>query len=145
MYIHERKGWPNLVWDQEKLGGLLAEVRYLQGQLLGHMEALGFQLCEEATLQILTQDVLKTSEIEGEKLDIELVRSSIARRLGMDSGALLPVDRHVEGIVEIMLDATHHYTAPLTKDRLQGWHAALFPTGRNGIHLVTVGKWRTKA
>src|SRR5882724_11301837 len=106
MYIHERQEWPEFEWDQHKLSLLLAEVRHLQGRLLGRMEALGFPLREEATLQTLTQDVVKTSEIEGEKLDPQQVRSSIARRLGMDIGGLKPADRNVEGIVEMMLDAT---------------------------------------
>src|SRR5438552_15704665 len=104
MYIYERKGWPELTWDQTKLVRLLAEVRHVQGRLLGRMEALGFQLREEATLQTLTQDVVKTSEIEGEKLDAGQVRSSLAWRMGMDIGALSPIDRNVEGIVEVMLD-----------------------------------------
>src|SRR6185295_16404244 len=129
---------------QAKLGNLLADVRHLQGRLLGRMEALGFGMREEATLQTLTQDVLKTSEIEGEKLDTQQVRSSIARRLGMDIGAALPVDRNVEGIVEIMLDATRNYDTPLTGERLFGWHAALFPTGRSGMQRITVGGWRTE-
>lgn len=119
-------------------------MRHLQGRLLGHMEALGFGLREEATLQTLTQDVIKTSEIEGEKLDAEQVRSSIARRLGMDMGRSKPVDRNVEGIVEIMLDAIRNYEAPLTQERLFAWHAALFPTGRSGMQRIVVGGWRTK-
>src|SRR5262245_61699487 len=106
MYIHQHKEWPEFNWDQARLAALLAGVRHLQGRLLGRMEGLGFQLREEATLQTLTQDVVKTSEIEGEKLDTETVRSSIARRMGVDIGALRPIDRNVEGIVEIMLDAT---------------------------------------
>lgn len=144
MYIHEQNEWPNFKWDQSKLYDLLALVRHMQGRLLGCMDGLGFQLREEAMLSTLTQDVLKTSEIEGEKLDKLQVRSSIAKRLGIDIGATLPVDRHVEGIVEILLDATRHYDAPLTKDRLFGWHAALFPTGRSGMQRITVGKWRTE-
>ncbi len=145
MYIHEQKNWPLLTWDQASLGGLLAEVRHLQGRLLGRMEGLGFQLREEATLQTLTQDVIKTSEIEGENLDAAQVRSSIARRMGLDVGALPQVDRNVEGIVEVMLDATRKYNAPLTKERLFSWHAALFPTGRSGMQKITVGGWRTEA
>ena len=145
MYIHERKDWPELSWNQAKLADLLAEVRHWQGRLLGRMEALGFDLREEATLQTLTQDVIKTSEIEGEKLDTEQVRSSIARRLGMDIGAALKIDRNVEGIVEVMLDATRKHHAPLTQERLFAWHAALFPTGRSGMQRITVGGWRTKA
>ncbi|MGD1086225.1 MAG: Fic family protein [Verrucomicrobiota bacterium] len=145
MYIHKRKDWPEFQWDQANLAGPLAEARHLQGRLLGRMEALGFRLREEATLQTLTEDVLKTSEIEGEKLDAELVRSSLARRLGMDIGAAWQLDRHVEGIVEMMLDATRKYEAPLTEERLWGWHAALFPTGRSGMGRITVGAWRADA
>lgn len=144
MYIHERKEWPKFIWDQNKLTNLLAQVRHLQGRLLGRMNALGFSLCEEATLKTLTQDVVKSSEIEGEKLDAEQVRSSIAQQLGMDVGAIAPMDRNVEGIVEVMLDATRNYDKPLTKERLFGWHAALFPTGRSGMRRITVGGWRTK-
>src|SRR5207245_11000456 len=129
MYIHERKEWPEFTWEQTNLAPMLAEVRHLQGRLLGRMEALGFQLREGATLQTLTQDVVKTSEIEGEELDAAQVRSSLARRMGMDIGALAPIDRNVEGIVEVMLDATRKHDAPLTRERLFGWHAALFPTG----------------
>ncbi len=145
MYIHERKEWPELSWNQGKLANLLAEVRHLQGRLLGRMEALGFGLREEATLQTLTQDVVKTSEIEGEKLEAEQVRSSIARRLGMDTVAALKIDRNVEGIVEVMLDATRKHGAPLTQERLFAWQAALFPTGRSGMQRITVGGWRTEA
>src|SRR6478735_8223636 len=131
MYIYQRPEWPRLTWNREQLAELLADVRHRQGRLLGRMEALGFPLRQEAVLQTLTSDVLKTSEIEGEKLDTEQVRSSIARRLGMDIGVSLPVMRNVEGIVEVLLDATRHFDMPLTKDRLFGWHAALFPTGRS--------------
>jgi Fic family protein len=119
-------------------------VRHFQGRLLGRMEALGFQLREEATLQALTLDVVKTSQIEGEKLDAGQVRSSLARRMGMDIGALPPIDRTVEGIVEVMLDATRKHDAPLTEERLFSWHAALFPTGRSGMRRIVVGAWRTK-
>ncbi|MBW1902851.1 MAG: DUF4172 domain-containing protein, partial [Deltaproteobacteria bacterium] len=139
MYIHERKDWPNFTWNQTILLDLLAETRYLQGRLLGRMGALGFPLREEATLQNLSEDVLKTSEIEGEILDSEQVRSSIAKRLGIDIGISPYVDRNVEGIVEIMMDATGNYNAPLTVDRLFDWHAALFPTGRIGMQRITVG------
>ncbi|MDR3491323.1 MAG: Fic family protein [Gammaproteobacteria bacterium] len=133
MYIYEYKDWPKLTWDHTKIADILVEVRYLQGRLLGRMTTLGFPLCEEATLQALTQDVLKTSEIEGEMLNTDQVRSSIAKRLGVDLGATLPVDRNVEGIVEVLLDATRSYDKSLTEERLFGWHAALFPTGRSGI------------
>src|SRR5579863_10273562 len=147
LYIHEQAGWeqagwPGFRWDHEALAKPLAEVRHRQGLLVGHMGALGFNLRQEAVLQTLTADVLKSSEIEGEKLDAEQVRSSIARRLGMDIGALKPADRNVEGIVEMMLDATRRYNEPLTSDRLFAWHASLFPTGRSGMDAISVGNWR---
>src|SRR5579862_1302180 len=142
MYIHELKDWPRFYWSMEKLAEPLASVRHRQGRLIGHMEGLGFQLRQEAVLETLTTDVLKSSEIEGEKLDAEQVRSSVARRLGLDIGGLKPADRNVEGAVEMMLDATRHYDQPLTAERLFGWHAALFPTGRSGMHKITTGSWR---
>lgn len=142
MYIHELKEWPNFTWDRTRLVDLLAEVRYLQGKLLGKMATLGFNFCEEATLKILTQDVLKTSEIEGEKLDADHVRSSIATHLGIDIGLPLRDTRDVDGIVEIMLDATRNYDVPLSKNRLFNWHALLFPTGRIRMHNITIGRWR---
>ena len=142
MYNHELKDWPKYRWNHERLAGSLASVRHQQGRLIGHMKALGFQLQLEAVLQTLTDDVLKTSEIEGERLDKEQVRSSIARRLGMDIAGMKPSDRNVEGIVEMMLDATRNYDKPLTADRLFGWHASLFPAGRSGMMRITVGAWR---
>ncbi|MGH7812584.1 MAG: Fic family protein [Candidatus Binataceae bacterium] len=142
MYIHELKDWPRFHWSTEKVAGPLASARHRQGRLIGHMEALGFDLQQEAVLQTLTTDVLKSSEIEGEKLDAEQVRSSIARRLGMDIGGLKPADRNVEGVVEMMLDATRHYSQPLTDERLFAWHASLFPTGRSGMTKIRVGAWR---
>jgi Fic family protein len=142
MYVHELKDWPRFHWSAEKLAAPLASVRHRQGRLIGRMEALGFDLQQEAVLQTLTSDVLKSSEIEGEKLDFEQVRSSIARRLGIDIGALKPADRHVEGVVEMMLDATRHYDQALTAERLFGWHAALFPTGRSGMTRIRTGTWR---
>jgi len=141
-YIHEAPAWPELRWDKERLADLLADVRHRQGRLVGRMQALGLDLREEAALRTLTDDVVKTSEIEGEKLSPEQVRSSIARRLGMDIGALTPTDRNVEGIVEVVLDATGNYDQPLTAERLFAWHAALFPTGRSGMTKITVGAWR---
>ncbi len=117
-YTHTLSAWPNFHWDQGGLTEKLPSVRHRQGRLIGHMQALGFKLQQEAVLQTLTEDVLKTSEIEGEKLDKEQVRSSIARRLGMDIGGLKPADRNVEGIVEMMLDATRHYQMPLSAERL---------------------------
>jgi Fic family protein len=141
-YIHESPDWPNFTWDQARLADPLAAVRHRQGRLFGRMEALGFPLRAEAVLQMLTQDVLKSSQIEGEVLDKEQVRSSLARHLGMDIGALTPADRNVEGVVEMMLDATQKYDSPLTATRLWDWHAALFPTGRSGMSTITVGAWR---
>lgn len=142
-YIHELTGWPDLTWDDSALAQPLAAVRHRQGRLIGRMEALGFPLREEAVLRTLTEDVLKSSEIEGEVLDRDQVRSSIARRLGMDVVGLVPADRDVEGVVEMMLDATQNYAQQLTAERLFAWHAALFPTGRSGMSRITVGAWRT--
>lgn len=142
VYIYQLPNWPRFTWQQDRMAPLLAEVRHRQGRLLGKMENLGFSLQAEASLHTLTLDVLKSSEIEGELLDAEQVRSSIARRLGMDIAGLVPADRHVEGIVEMMLDATQQYQQPLSEDRLFGWHAALFPTGRSGMHKIVVGAWR---
>ncbi|HET6179038.1 MAG TPA: Fic family protein [Candidatus Sulfotelmatobacter sp.] len=142
MHIHELADWPHFHWNGDRLARPLAEVRHRQGLLIGHMRALSFNLRQEAVLQTLTADVIKSSEIEGEKLDAEQVRSSIARRLGIDIGALKPADRNVEGVVEMMLDATRHYDQPLTAERLFAWHASLFPTGRSGMHKIKVGAWR---
>ncbi len=144
-YIHQLSDWPDFRWDQDDLAGRLAEIRHRQGRLLGRMEGLGFALQKEAELETLTLDVLKSSEIEGEKLDPEQVRSSIARRLGLDAGGTVPADRDVEGVVEMMLDATQRFAAPLSEDRLFGWHAALFPTGRSGMRKIIVGAWRDDA
>ena len=142
MYIHELQDWPEFKWNKECLADPLAEVRHKQGRLTGYMEALGFKLRQEAVLQTLTTDVLKSSEIEGELLEKAQVRSSVARHLGMDIGALKPADRHVEGIVEMMLDATRHYDRSLNEERLFAWHAALFPTGYSGIRKIRAGAWR---
>jgi Fic family protein len=142
VYIWEQKDWPNLTWDDSRLATLLTKVSRKQGRLLGRMEALGFELQKEAHLSTLTEDVVKSSAIEGKNLDPDQVRSSIARRLGMDIGGLIPADRDVEGIVEMMLDATANYSNKLTEKRLFDWHASLFPTGRSGMSLITVGNWR---
>ena len=139
---HERPDWPQFLWDQAGLAKQLASVRHRQGRLIGRMHALGFPLREDAVLKTLTEDVLKSSEIEGEILDKDEVRSSIAGRLGMEAGALPPVDRHVERVVEMTLDATQKFNEPLTDERLFGWHAALFPTGRSGMSKIIVGAWR---
>ena len=143
MYIHQLKKWPDFTWDSEKILPALGTVRHRQGKLLGQMNALGFKLQESAMLNALTLDITKSSEIEGELLNPDQVRSSIAQRLGIDIAGALPVDRNVEGVVEMMLDATQNYKEELTADRLFGWHAALFPTGRSGMYKITVGNWRT--
>ena len=142
MYIHQKEDWPNFQWDNDIILPYISKVRDLQGRLIGRMEGIGFELRDEAVLQTLTEDVIKTSEIEGELLNPEEVRSSIARRLGMEISALPNASKDVEGVVEMMLDATQNYKEPLTKDRLCGWHAALFPTGRSGMFKITVGGWR---
>ncbi len=142
MWIHEHQNWPNFTWDAQALAFKLADIRHRQGRLLGRMEGLGFELKQEASLSTLTNDVVKSSAIEGEYLNLQEVRSSIARRLGIEIAGLIPASRHVEGIVEMMLDATQMFSKPLTKERLFDWHAALFPTGRSGMHRITVGGWR---
>jgi Fic family protein len=141
-YIHESENCPKFRWSDKALAARLADTRHRQGRLVGRMEALGFPLRAEAVLCSVTEEVVESSGIEGETLDRKQVRSSIARRLGMDIGALLPVDRHVDGVVEMMLDATQRYDAPLTEQRLFDWHAALFPTGRSGMSKIIVGAWR---
>ncbi len=142
-YIHQLEAWPTLTWDAAGLQAQVAAVRLRQGKLLGRMDALGLRHRDEAVLANLTEDVLKSSEIEGEFLNRAQVRSSIARRLGMDIGALTPADRNVEGVVEMMLDATQRYLEPLTEARLFAWHSALFPDGRSGMSRIVVGAWRT--
>ena len=145
IYIHELKDWPHFGWNHAALQRKLAAVRNRQGRLTGRMEELGFKTRSEANLEALTEEVTKSSEIEGEILNRDQVRSSIARRLGVDIGALTPADSKVEGVVEMLLDATANYQVPLTSERLFGWHAALFPTGRSGMTRITVGHWRTDA
>ena len=142
MYLYHRKDWPNFKWDNETLLPYVSKVRDLQGRLIGRMEGIGFELREEAVLETLTEDIVRTSEIEGEFLNPQEVRSSVARRLGMDISGLPEASRDVEGVVEMMLDATQKYQETLSKNRLCGWHAALFPTGRSGMHKITVGDWR---
>jgi Fic family protein len=142
IYIHQLKDWPHFNWSKERLSKLKAEVQQQQLRLLGRMEGLGFKLQEEASLNTLTLDVLKSSEIEGEILNPDQVRSSIARRLGMDVVGLSPADRNVEGVVEMMLDATQNYKQALTEEKLFGWQAALFPSGRSGGQKIVVGTWR---
>jgi len=142
MYIYKNQNWPNFTWNNEKVLEVLLPTKLAQGLLLGKMNALGFELKEEAVLNILTQDIIKSSEIEGEILDKEQVRSSVARRLGFDVGGGIHVDRNIEGVVETMLDATQHYNLVLTKDILIGWHASLFPTSYSGMHKIEVGQFR---
>lgn len=141
-YIHQLDDWPKFRFDHASVSGPLAAVRHRQGRLTGRMDALGFALRAEAVLETLTADVVKSSEIEGEILERNQVRSSIARRLGMDIGGLPPVDRNVEGVVEMTLDAVGAFDRPLTSERLFGWHAALFPTGRSGMLRIAVDRWR---
>lgn len=142
VYIHQLTNWPQFIWSQEQIIPLLTEVITRQSRLLGRMDGLGFSLQAEATLHTLTLDVLKSSEIEGEQLDFDQVRSSIARRLGMDIAGLIPSDRHVEGVVEMMLDASQQFRQPLSEERLFGWHAALFPTAYSGMYKIQVAQWR---
>ena len=144
-YIWQDDDWPHWRYDLAVLASPLAEVSRAQGMLLGRLADVGLTLRDRACLGALTEDVVKTSEIEGEALDVASVRSSIARRLGVDIGAVAPVDRHVEGVVEMVLDATLRATSPLTSDRLCGWHAALFPTGYSGMNRIAVGRWRDDA
>ena len=145
MWIWRDAGWPDLQWDASLLLAPIAEARHRQGHLLGRMERLGFDLQREAELKTTIDDVVQTSAIEGERIDPASVRSSLARRLGLPEGGLGPADRKVEGLVEMTLDATVNHGAPLTEQRMFGWHAALFPTGYSGMRPVRVGHWRTDA
>ncbi|MEL6489965.1 MAG: Fic family protein [Cyanobacteria bacterium J06634_6] len=144
-WIHQTADWPAFRWNSDVLAQKLAHIRHRQGRLLGRMESLGFELRTEANLNTLTVEVVQSSAIEGETLKSKEVRSSIARRLGIDIGGFIAVGRDVEGIVEVMIDATSRYDQPLTNDRLFGWHAALFPTGRSGMRTITVGDWRPES
>jgi len=144
-FIYQLTEWPKFRWDHNTLAVPLADIRYRQGRLLGRMEGLGFSLQQEAELETLTLDVVKSSEIEGENLNMDQVRSSVARRLGMDIAGAIPANRNVEGVVEMMLDASQNFDKPLTEDRLFAWHAALFPTGRSGMRKIIVGGWRDDA
>jgi Fic family protein len=141
-YIYEYQNWPEFTWDERQISVILGKVRHLQGKVFGQMSGLGFLLKEETMLSTLTLDVLKSSEIEGEILNYEQVRSSIARRLGLEYAGIVHVDRNVEGVVEMMLDATQRYTSPLDHERIFGWQAALFPTGWSGMHRIDAGRYR---
>lgn len=142
MYIYERPNWPQFHWDSKYISNYLVSISHAQGFLLGEMEAIGFHWKQEAYVNTVTQDVIKSSEIEGEILELSLVRSSIARHLGIETGAISSAERHVDGIVEMMLDATQGYDQPLTKERLFNWHGALFPLGRSGLKKIKVAAWR---
>jgi Fic family protein len=144
-YIHNQPDWPNFQWDHEALAGRLSKTKVEQARLLGRMESLGFELRQDAVLKTITADVIKSSEIEGEILNPDQVRSSVARRLGMDIAGVVNVDRYIDGVVEMMMDATSKYNEPLTSDRLFGWHAALFPTGRSGMRKIRTGAYRDDA
>ncbi len=141
-YIYQLKDWPEFYWDHEQLMNLLAAVRHKQGLLLGKMSNLGFGLQSEASLEHLSSEILKSNEIEGELLDQTEVRSSVATRLGIDIGGVRPTSRHIDGIVEMMMDATRSWKEPLTEERLFAWHSALFPTGRSGPYRIMIGQWR---
>lgn len=142
MYIYENKNWPNFIWDKDIILNLLSKVKLKQGYLLGKMDSLGFDIKEKAMLNVLTEDVIKSSEIEGQTLNTEQVRSSIAKRLGINFDENILVERDVEGIVEMMLDATQNYDKEITQDRLFGWQAAMFPAGYSGLHKIKIGSYR---
>ncbi len=145
IYIYQQKLWPNFTWDNESLLPLLGNVRYLQGKLIGKMQFLGFDLQNEALLKTLTQEALKTSEIEGENLNLQQIRSSVARKLGIEIAGLVPSNRNVEGVVEMLLDATQNYQSTLSRERLFDWQSALFPTGNSGLFKIITGNWRDDA
>ncbi len=142
-YIYQYSNWPSFTWDEKEILSLLGKVRHLQGKIFGQINALGFSLRAETMLSTLTLDVLKSSEIEGEILNYEQVRSSIARKLGLDYAGMVSSDRSVDGVVEMMLDATQNYLKPLDDERLFGWHAALFPTGRSGMYKIETARYRS--
>ena len=143
MYIHERENWTNFYWDNDRLSPILAIVRHLQGRLMGRMESLGFDFIERATLESLILDVVDTSRIEGEFLSPELVRSSIARKLGMENADFIKTPRNIDGIVDVILDATQNFKKPLSETRLLGWHHSLFQTGFSGYQPIDVAKYRS--
>ena len=142
-YIYQSPDWHSFTYFGDKIQNLLLEIKKAQGYLLGKMDALGFDVKNNALLQVLTENIIKSSEIEGQILDKHIVRSSIARRLGIDLAGETPISRDIEGVVEMMLDATQKYTQNMTKERIIGWHAALFPTGFSGMYKINVGNYRT--
>ena len=141
-YIYQYNNWPSFTWNEKEIQVILGKVSHLQGKVFGQISTLGFSVKEETLLSTLTLDVLKSSEIEGEILNYEQVRSSIARKLGLDYAGLIYPDRNVDGVVEMMLDATQNYQKPLVEERLFGWHASLFPTGRSGMYKIDTGYYR---
>ena len=141
-YLHQRKDWPHFYWSTEELFSLVADVRNLQGRLMGQMETLGFEMRENALLESLSMEVEKSAEIEGELYKPDEVRSSVARKLGLDQYQQVQPSKEVDGVVEMMFDAIGNCFEPLTKERLFGWHAALFPTGKSGMYTIDVGTWR---
>lgn len=143
IYIHQLSGWPRFIWDDQRLITILAKVRHLQGHLIGKMEGIGISLRTEASLETLAVEIINSNEIEGELLSQQQVRSSLARRLGMEINGLIPSDRHVDGVVDMVLDAIQQYDQPLTDERLFGWHSSLFPSGRSGMFRILVGEWRS--
>jgi Fic family protein len=145
MYIYDQSDWPNFTWNKEEILSLLSTISHRQGRLIGRMEGLGFGFQAEANLESMTLEVLKSNEIEGELLDKAEVRSSIARKLGLDLAGLVNSDRHVDGVVEVMLDATQNFQVMLTSERLFAWHASLFPFGRSGMQKIVIGKWRNNS
>ena len=143
MYIHEKNNWTDFVWNNDVIYPLLVNTRYLQGNLLGRMQNLGFDLTTESTLISLTLDVVDSSKIEGEFLNPEQVRSSIANKLGIENSEFVSVPRDVEGIVNVLLDATQNYANPLTEERLFGWHNSLFSKGFSGLYKIDVAQYRS--
>lgn len=143
MYLHEKKEWWKFRYDNDKIVNLLGLVRAKQGLMLGRMTSLGFDFQDDAMLTTMSLELVRSSEIEGEQLNLSEVRSSIARRLGINSAGMVPSSRYIEGVVEMLLDATQNYNEPLSDDRLFGWHNVLFPTGRSGLYAIEVGKYRT--
>lgn len=143
-YIYQYPNWPEFSWKDKDVQPLLGQVRHSQGKLMGMMSTLGFKIQSDTLLSVLTMDVVKSSEIEGEMLNIDQVRSSVARKLGIDYAGIIPSSRHIDGVVDMLLDATQHYDQPLDEERLFGWHSALFPTGRSGLYKITVGCYRSE-
>ncbi len=144
-YIYQHNDWPNFFWDNEKIAILLSNVHLEQGKLIGKMHALGFEIQNEGIVETLTMEIIKTSEIEGENINLAQVRSSLCRKLGVEAASLVQSDRDVDGLVDMLIDATLYADNPLTADRLFNWHGALFPTGRSGLYKIVTANWRNDA